>query len=315
MTVLKAVLTGQTPGPDPAVAAVKSYRYLRLAMVGMVLGLGVAVAREAVRVGDCLQTSLSGYYYTPVQNFFVGALVTIGVCLVALKGNTDWEDVLLNFAGICAPFVALVPTPHTGDCGTTTGTFNRDLNVDNNVFALLVVIGAVLVLLPVLMWRSRADRPHDAPPTKVEILGYAESVLLYLAAVAVFWLQRDWFDEYGHPVAAIAMFVFIFANVVVNAFNIYYQRRDTADPVRKMNRYAWIALAMVVCALGNWGLKKAGFGHWVLTIEASLITCFAVFWVFQTWELWDQGLRTEEVDASDREPDPGPAATPMIRTA
>lgn len=285
--------TGQTPGPDPAVAAVKSYRYLRLAMVGMVVGLGVAVIHEAARVQDCLQTSLSGYYYTPVQNFFVGALVTIGVCLVALKGNTDWEDVLLNFAGICAPFVALVPTPNTGDCGTVTDVVNRDLNVENNVFALIVVIGAMLALLPVLMWRPRTHRPQDPRPTQVETLGYAESVLLYIAAVGVFFLQPEWFDDYGHPVAAIAMFVFIFCNVVVNARNIYVERKETDAPVGRLNRYTWVAIAMLICALGNWALKEGGFGHWVLTIEASLITCFAVFWVFQTWELWDQGLRTE----------------------
>lgn len=291
MRLLDAVRSGQTRRPDKAIAAVKSYRYLRLAMVGMVVGLGVSVAHEVERVEDCWQTSLSGYYYTPVQNFFVGALVTIGVCLVALKGNTDLEDVLLNFAGICAPFVALVPTPHTGACGVVTGTLNRDLNVDNNVFALLVVIGAMLALLPILMWRSRKNRPEDLPPTAVEVLGYVESVMLFIAAVAVFSLQRDWFDEYGHPVAAISMFAFIFANVVVNAVNIYYERKGTDAAVGRLNRYTWIAIAMLVCALGNWALKAVGFGHWVLTIEASLIACFAVFWIFQTWELWDQGLR------------------------
>jgi hypothetical protein len=304
MRWLEQVGTGQTPGPDPAVAAVKSYRYLRLAMVGMVIGLGVAVLHEVARVEDCWQTSLSGYYYTPVQGFFVGALVTIGACLVALKGNTDWEDVLLNFAGICAPFVALVPTPNTGDCGVVTDTLNRDLNVDNNVFALLVVIGAMLALLPVFMWRSRTTRPQDPPPTAIETLGYAESVLLFVAVAAVFFVQPDVFDEYGHPVAAIAMFVFIFLNVVVNARNIYVERRGTDAPVRRLNRYTWVAIAMLVSALGNWGLKRAGFDHWVLTIEASLITCFAVFWILQTWELWDKGLRKPDAtdDASEENP-------------
>lgn len=292
MRLLDAVRSGQTPGPDPALAAVKSYRYLRIAMVGMVLGLGVSVGWEVWRVQDCWQTSLSGYYYTPVQNFFVGALVTIGVCLVALKGNTDWEDVLLNFAGICAPFVALVPTPDTHDCGTVTDAVNRDLNVDNNVVALLVLIGAMLALLPVLMWRSRGTRPQDPPATQVEILGYAESVLLYIAAVAVFICQREWFDEYGHPVAAIAMFVFLLANVAVNAFNFHTERTKKNLPVRVLNRYTWIAIAMVAFAFANWFFESRGFDHWILTIEASLTACFAAFWIVQTWELWDRGLRT-----------------------
>ena len=49
---------------------------------------------------SCLQPSISAYYYTPVRAVFVGVLVTMGVCLIALKGSTEAEDVLLNVAGI-----------------------------------------------------------------------------------------------------------------------------------------------------------------------------------------------------------------------
>jgi hypothetical protein len=289
---LEQVATGQTPGPRPAVAAVRSYRYLRLAMVAMVLGLAVAVVHEVLRTG-CWQTSLSGYYYTPVQNLFVGALVAIGVCLVSLKGNTDSEDVLLNFAGICAPFVALVPIHDPGPCGVVTGDLNRDLNIANNVVALLAVFGAALAALAALWWHNRGRADDEPPPTRIELLGYAESVLLFLAAVAVFRLQPEWFDRYGHPVAAIAMFVFVFVNVVVNAVNLYYERRGTDAPVRRLNRYTWIALAMVVCVVGSVLLGWRGVEHWLLVIEAGLIGSFAVFWGLQTWELWDQGLRTD----------------------
>ncbi|MDT0274288.1 hypothetical protein [Blastococcus goldschmidtiae] len=272
----------------------KTYRYLRLAMVAMVLGLAVAVVHEVLRVdGNCWQTSLSGYYYTPVQNLFVGALIAIGVCLVSLKGNTDSEDVLLNFAGMCAPFVALVPIHDPSACGVVTDDLNRDLNIANNVVALLAVIGAALAALAVLWWHNRRTPNGEPAPTRIEILGYAESVLLFGAAVAVFRLQPEWFDRYGHPVAAIAMFVFVFANVVVNAVNIYYERRGTDAPVRRLNRYTWIALAMVASVVGSVLLGAAGVQHWLLLIEASLIGCFAVFWGFQTWELWDQGLRKE----------------------
>ncbi|MGY2127723.1 hypothetical protein [Blastococcus sp. SYSU DS0617] len=294
MRWLEEVATGQTPGPDPAVAAVKSYRYLRLAMVAMVFGLAVAVVHEVLRVdGNCWQTSLSGYYYTPVQNLFVGALIAIGVCLVSLKGNTDSEDVLLNFAGMCAPFVALVPIHDPSACGVVTDDLNRDLNIANNVVALLAVIGAALAALAVLWWHNRRTSNGEPLPTRIEILGYAESVLLFGATVAVFWLQPEWFDRYGHPVAAIAMFTFIFANVVVNAVNIYYERKGTRAPVRRLNRYTWTAIAMAVSVAGNVLLWALGFDHWLLTIEASLIGCFAVFWGLQTWELWDQGLRKE----------------------
>jgi hypothetical protein len=92
-------------------------------MVGLVAGLGVSIAYEYWKVEpDCLQTSISAYYYTPVHGYFIGGLVAIGVCLFCLKGSTDLEDTLLNLAGMFALIVALVPTPGTGDCASLLGT-------------------------------------------------------------------------------------------------------------------------------------------------------------------------------------------------
>ncbi|MFL6272393.1 MAG: hypothetical protein ACJ75A_20050, partial [Actinomycetes bacterium] len=73
----------------------KSYRYLRLAMVGLLLCLAVSVVIQSWRQGDLLG-SVSAYYYTPAQAYFVAALVSIGVCLFCLRGSTEVEDVLLN---------------------------------------------------------------------------------------------------------------------------------------------------------------------------------------------------------------------------
>jgi len=53
-----------------------------------------------------------------------------------------------------------------------------------------------------------------------------------------------------------------------------------------------IAPAMVVVPAAM-GLYRWLFGweHAVLWIEAALITLFAVFWLSQTEELWEQGPR------------------------
>ena len=40
--------------------------------------------------------------------------------------------------------------------------------------------------------------------------------------------------------------------------------------------------------------------YWVIVIEGTLISLFAVFWGIQTWELWRQGLRKPR---SGRRPD------------
>jgi len=101
----------------PGGYAIKTYRYLRMAMVAMIALLAVSLVIEwSTTDPHCLQTSISAYYYTPVRAIFVGSLITIGVCMVVLKGNTEPEDILLNVAGILAPGVALVPTPGQGRC-------------------------------------------------------------------------------------------------------------------------------------------------------------------------------------------------------
>jgi hypothetical protein len=53
--------------------------------------------------------SISGYYHTPLGDVFVGALVTTGTFLFLYKIFTKLENWLLNFAGISAILVALLP--------------------------------------------------------------------------------------------------------------------------------------------------------------------------------------------------------------
>ena len=116
--------------------AVKSYRYLRLSIVVVVLALLASVLIERSKV-SCWQGSISAYFYTPVQAVFVSALVVIGVSLVAIKGSTDWEDVLLNLAGVLAPLVAFVPTsPPTVSCSSIEVVAgDATPYIDNNVLA------------------------------------------------------------------------------------------------------------------------------------------------------------------------------------
>ena len=73
--------------PDtPKDYIIASYRYLRLAMVILVVTLAVSLVIEISRA-SCWQGSISAYYYTPVHSVFVGALVAIGVALVALRAE------------------------------------------------------------------------------------------------------------------------------------------------------------------------------------------------------------------------------------
>ena len=96
------------PG-SPREYVISSYRYLRLSIVVLVATLGMALLIETSKA-SCMQGSISAYYYTPVHAVFVGALVAMGVVMVALKGRDPIEDLCFNLAGVLAPVVAFVPT-------------------------------------------------------------------------------------------------------------------------------------------------------------------------------------------------------------
>jgi hypothetical protein len=268
---------------DEQVFAIKTWRYLRLAMVVLVVGLAVSVIYERITVdGDCFQTSISAYYYTSVHAYFIGALVSIGVCLFCLKGSTDLEDVLLNLAGMFAPLVAFVPTPDAGHCGVVPGTTEHiHDNVTNNMVALFVVGGVALVILLALS--------SKVLPSRVSQVGYGVAAAVWLGGLLVFLISGDgdFFVSNVHDVAAGLMFLCIFLVVCINTRE--YKDKGPATSVR--NRYGFIAVAMGI-SVGLFLIATAV--HWdyrVLGIEVALISLFAAFWVIQTKDLWHEGLR------------------------
>ncbi|MEU6374920.1 hypothetical protein [Streptomyces sp. NPDC046909] len=286
-------------------------------MIALVIGLATAILHEYSKShltgrtsGHCWQTSISAYYYTPVQLMFVGGLVAIGISLIALKGSTELEDVFLNFAGILAPIVAFVPTPNVGRCGSVlSDTTNRKTNIDNNVLALLVMAGVTFLFLLVLKFLvkkpvtgvpaqvARKTPADEEWARRITAIGFALALAFYIATAIVFWTDRDWFDEHAHWTAAITMFASIFLAVLNNAINFHFTQKRNAEttgtPAKRFNWYLLIALLMGLSLALTKGWPRFG-EHGTLLLEASMILLFAVFWVIQTSELWNYGLRTPE---------------------
>ncbi|MCU1588557.1 MAG: uncharacterized protein JWN31_2050 [Frankiales bacterium] len=280
----------------PDEQAVKTYRYLRIAMIALVIGLGVSVGYEVAHVaGSCLKSSISSYYHSPVRGFFVSALVAIGVCLVCLQGSTPLEDALLNLAGMLAPVVALVPTPYEAhNCASAARDDHvSSADVANNMTALLA-IGAIALIVTVLLAAASREQPKIW-------FGIAGALGLWGATLAVFEGDRAFFEGHAHYAAAIVMFVAIIAVVSVNALHFGRHRQARgAGKTAYANRYAVVAVSMLVSVAVVLAWKwTVGFHHWVLAVEACLITLFAVFWVVQTVELWDRGLRSTSSAAAE----------------
>ncbi len=277
---------------DPALAAVKTYDYLRIALAALVLLLYTSVALEWWAAGRCLQPSISAYYYTPVHAVLIGVLVAMGVCLVALKGNTDGEDVLMNLAGMLAPGVAFIPTPGAEQCSSAP-LLDNDIQagVANNMPALFVTGAVVGIAARVIARRlgggtglGTADR-----------LGLALTLAVLGGGVVWFFVARDSFIAHGHDASAIPMFLSIVAVVWLNGRDVQKAVRQGALPSsrsRYVTTYRAIAVLMLLALVATVAINLvAASTTTVLWVEVVLISLFAVFWLVQTKELWNRGLR------------------------
>lgn len=282
--------TGLANRGDEHDLAVKTWRYLRVSLIALAVGLAVAVLHARSLV-ECWQTSISAYYYTPASGVLVGVLVAIGVCLICLRGASDGEDVLLNLAGICAPFIALVPTPNKSrECGKVfVSTSERYLNVGTSVTALLVVAWLALAFIAAItVRRIRADA--EARPSDVAVRGFWAAVGLLLVTNVVFVGFRTFFLSNAHNAAAVLFFVFVLANVRLNAFQRYAAEEEAGLSPGRFNRYTRITVAMAVVIAVHVALIIANWSHWIFTLEAGLIALFVWFWIAQTSERWDDGI-------------------------
>lgn len=268
----------------------KSYRYLRIGMVGAVVLLATSILIEHSHTQPrCWQTSISAYYYTPTRTIFVGAMITIGFALIVIKGRGPVEDICLNFAGMLAPVVAVAPTaPSKEDlCSSITRSplpSHADFvaTVSNNFDSLLITgaigLGVAFVLAMVV------NRRNLAPVTKV---GKGTTISLIVTGLALlfgWWAKGGMSNFYtgAHGLAALAMFVLLIVSVGSKA----YQHRDESP-----RRYFWIYAAIaVVMTIGGVLIKFLPIGgrYTIFVLEGYEIGFFAVYWIIQTVANWDE---------------------------
>ncbi|TDP92948.1 hypothetical protein EV186_107183 [Labedaea rhizosphaerae] len=272
---------GATGNADTGAIIRQTYLGLRLGILLLVVMLFLAVVIQALAANPaCLQHSLSAYYYTSARAVFVGTLCAVGTCLIIYSGNTEIENLLLDYAGYMAVMVAFVPTGVDNTCTVSNVPTSDELTdaVKQNVLALLIagLIAVVIVrALKVLQLNSRTAKVLLTVNT------------LILVGLAVFVLTSfENFMKNAHAFAAILFFAGVLAVVIVNAVGFARHKSGElgiGDLLR--NRYTAIAAAMLITAGVLFALRAAGFGHWLLVLEASLIAEFAVFWISQTIEL------------------------------
>lgn len=289
------------PDESPETRAL-SYRYLRIALVGLLLGLAASVFYQSARTG-VIGASVSGYYYTSAQTVFTGALIGLGVCMIALQGLTSAEDTFLNLGGICAIVVAVIPTSRGKDFETAVqachhggGTLVEQgrcpsllslettarSNVGNNMTALLIVGGIGLALTAFILFRNAAARRRTFGDGWI-LGGFIVAVLLWLAGVIGLTVFLTWLAAHGHYIAAGGLFAGIAATAGANA----HRRGENITGILTSpgkNVYALTAVLILVGAailIAFWlpGLLSL---FWV---EIGVAFLFIVFWSVQTTEL------------------------------
>ncbi|HWT34502.1 MAG TPA: hypothetical protein VN107_12095 [Microbacterium sp.] len=249
----------------------RTYRYVRLALVGAALTLGIALVQVLVTVG--VVSSISASFYTPARNVFVGVLFAIALALVALSGHSV-EQVLLDLAALFVPVMAIVPTPvGAGEIpGFDPGCPVRcvpaaDVAGIRLGMTTLVIIAAVAIATAVAI--SLVE--HTMGTGKV----------LALAVAAVIVVGMGWwslaasasFIRNGHLVAAVSFFALLALTALVSA---------------AAARRAWRTVYATVAALMVLDLVWLAFARSWLIGEVVALALFLVFWLVQTVERWNE---------------------------
>ena len=286
----------------------RSYRYLRLAIVVLLIGLAAAIVGQQISTG-CIEGSISAYYYTPVHGLFIGSLVATGAAMIALKGRTSVEDTFFNVAGILAPVVALVPTTRQEtlcDDESLSLSLDRDDLVPNSLFALLAAGAAILVAMVIIAMHNKTLQDRTTSLGRSLRTGVAPAAALVVAAlITVVGFGQPWYT-FMHFGAAAGLFVAIFLaigsllserihNVLHWALNWTRPTEKYRKPERAYYRRYLVVLILTLASV----IVAALFGRpWLFWVEVVGVTSFTVFWIIQTTELWD------------RLPDPVPATAP-----
>jgi NADH:ubiquinone oxidoreductase subunit 6 (subunit J) len=287
-----------------------TYRYLRAGMVVVIVMLFAAIFIDSVPT-DCWQGSISAYYYTAARNVFVATLCCLGIMLIVYKGSKDTEDVLLNLAGALAFFVAFVPIkiPDVAGCRQVLPTAGEKSDaIANNfgaVIVALLVAGAIIAFVFVVDKVSRSETSDWGNRLRVI------SCIVLAGFVVAYFVFPEQFEAGAHWVAAVLIFVIIGAVVFINAYLVSKQdKQDPATRERFRRRYRVIGWMMVGSVFGAGIVAAIGkFSHpqgqaWnipVFALETALLLEFALFWAFQTFELWDYADRNTLISHEQQE--------------
>lgn len=266
----------------------RTYRYLRLGLIGAVLAILVSLIAYGTTSG--WPPSLSALYYTPAATVFVGALFAISLALLALSGHSV-EQALLDLAAVVVPLIAIVPTViQTGDVPGKTvecvdaapcvpAEFIPAIANGMVTFAVVGGIGVVLAVVLAVVQRTISGG------LLLAIAGAAAII----AGMTIWWaVDPASFVPSAHLVATVG-FLSLMALVSLMA-----AAGAGGTPFRAvygaLSALFVLSLVFVVIVsltrAGGADLPASG-APLILIGETIALTVFGMFWLTQTAQKWD----------------------------
>ena len=172
-----------------------NYLYLRkvIGWLGTLLPLILLAANPialSIEHSSCgwLPASVSGYYYSPVRNIFVGALCGLGLFLIAYVGANLGDRVITDLAGVFALGVAFFPTtpnvtsPASAACETVAQLSSRQ-QVIGDVHAVMSVLFFLFLAWMAIRFTS-TDAPQPSPQQTLRNRIYWICAIVILVSIA-----------------------------------------------------------------------------------------------------------------------------------
>ncbi len=222
-------------------------------------------------------------------------MFVVGLSLIVYKGRSQWEDRWLNLAGMLAPVVAVAPTSDIGTCRSVAPLLADTLpawvvpSIDNNLWALWIA-GLAGLIVAVAVWIMNRNDPKRRPEVDP---GTGRSLFLTAALLAAALLVILFFPDFvhtrAHGFAAIAFFGGLLGAIVVNI--LHHQGEEE----RAWRR--WYVIVAACMVLGGFiGVFKIFDPYHTFVLEAAEIVLFAIYWIVQTLENWDEKVVARRSD-------------------
>ncbi len=267
----------------------RTYRYVRLGIVGAVLAIFVSLV--AVGTTSGWPPSISALFYTPGRTVFVGALFAISLVLLALSGHSV-EQALLDLAAIALPLVAIVPTViQTGDvpgltveCIDSTSCVPAQYvpDIANGMVTFAVLGGAGVILAVVLALVQRTISGG--------LLVAIAVAAAMIAGMTIWWaVDPASYVPSAHLVATVAFLAIMALVALMAAAGAGGTSYRTLYGVLSALFVLSLIFVVVASIIGAGGDPNAAPGVPLILIgEAVALALFGMFWLAQTAQKWNE---------------------------